>query len=109
MPPEARDAESGGRQARPLHYVRFALKLGDAVPLPELEEALSAGYSIGFTLIRVRGGDVAWRDDGLAPTVDEGMPVGHGGEEPYDGDPSNLCFIALSGAPVLHVTYYARP
>lgn len=112
MPPANRDASSGGRQARPLHYARLDLDDDGVRSLPGLDkDGTILGYAPAFTLIRVRGGEgIAWRDDGDAPATDAGMPVEAPGELPYDGDPLNLQIVRLGDRPVVvHVAYYARP
>ena len=66
-----------------------------------------------YAIVRVRcptntaAGGVAWRDDGVDPTVTDGMPSEHGTEETYPGDPAKLRFVRLTADTVtLHIAYY---
>lgn len=50
---------------------------------------------------------VRWRDDGVAPTADIGMPLAAGVTLQYDGDLSQIQFIQQTGTAKLNITYYS--
>ena len=52
---------------------------------------------------------VRYRDDGAAPTAAIGQTIGIGVTIFYTGTLSALQFIALSGSPVLNVSFYKSP
>jgi hypothetical protein len=63
---------------------------------------------VDFAIIRVTAANVYWRDDGTAPTATVGMPLLSTDTVPFEyyGDPLAIQFIAVSGSPVLDVSYY---
>ncbi len=63
---------------------------------------------VDLAIIRVTAANVYWRDDGTAPTTTIGMPLLSTDTVPleYTGDLSAIQFIAVSGSPVLDVSYY---
>ena len=60
-----------------------------------------------FALIVPEGGDVRWRDDGVDPDHDLGMPLAEGAAFQYDGDLSAIRFIGLTAGVKLNVAFYA--
>lgn len=57
--------------------------------------------------IQVDTATVRYRDDGTAPTTTVGVQLFNGlAPFSYSGDLTKIQFIAVSGAPVLNVTYY---
>lgn len=51
--------------------------------------------------------DIRWRDDGVDPTMYEGMPLAEGATLTYDGNLSAFkAFDPLSSGAVLNVSYY---
>jgi hypothetical protein len=82
-----------------------AATLASATPL-----TLPNGSIVGC-LLRVEGSgaSVRFRDDGVAPDADTGMPLS-ASDEPfgYFGNVSALQFIAAAGSPTLDVLYYAK-
>lgn len=60
-----------------------------------------------FALIRATGGNVYWRDDGVAPTATVGMPLLTTDVQPWEywGDLSAIQFVQVATA-VLDVSYY---
>lgn len=104
---------------RPLGHETLVLTDQAVHGLQQVAAALAAGTAIGFVLIRVRcpanptAGGVAWRDDGVAPTVvagvvTNGMPCEAGTEEDYYGDPGKLQFLQLTAdTTYVHVEYYS--
>ena len=86
-----------------------------AVPLGF--QQISVGSSAGgltvpagadFAIMRASTADVSWRDDGIAPTASVGFPLLHTDVDPfeYHGDLGAFEAIAVSGSPVLNVSYY---
>ena len=57
--------------------------------------------------IQVDTASVRWRDDGTSPTTAIGVTLASGGVLEYWGTLSALQFIAVSGSPVLNVSYYS--
>lgn len=47
-----------------------------------------------------------WRDDGTAPTTSTGMLFASGTVLTYMGDLTNIQFVAVSGSPVLDISFY---
>lgn len=47
-----------------------------------------------------------WRDDGTAPTTTVGMLFSSGTSLSYQGDLTAIQFIAVSGSPVLDISFY---
>lgn len=47
-----------------------------------------------------------WRDDGTAPTSTVGMLLASGATFTYQGDLTSISFVAVSGSPVLDVSFY---
>lgn len=69
--------------------------------------ALTVPTSADFALIRVETASVRWRDDGPDPTTSAGMIMTDTDALlEYSGTLSALMFIAVSGSPVLNVSYY---
>lgn len=61
-------------------------------------------------LITVETASARWRDDGTAPTASVGQLLGSGSAVYYQGDLTQLNFIAVSGSPVLDINFYTtRP
>lgn len=85
----------------PLGYMRHADWEGAWRPMPP-DGALSA-------LVRVEGGTVRWRDDGVEPDVLNGMPMYDGDPLQYDLTTQSLWFFPVDGAAVLHVSFYGAP
>lgn len=85
----------------PLGYMRHATWSGVWRPEPP-DGALSA-------LVRVEGGTVRWRDDGVEPDLVNGMPMYDGDPLQYDLTTQALWFFALDPAVVLHVAFYGAP
>jgi len=87
--------------------------LGRMVP-NGFQQIASVAASTGLTppdrshiaLIQPSGGDVRWRDDGVAPTATIGMLLADGVVFLYSGDLNAIRFILASGAPALNITYY---
>jgi hypothetical protein len=65
---------------------------------------IPAGASMA--LIVCETANVRWRDDGIAPTSSVGMLFSSGQEFQYSGNLLNIQFIAVSGSPVLDVSFY---
>src|SRR5258708_5167231 len=65
--------------------------------------------SARMALIAVSVAKVRWRDDGTNPTTAVGMPVDgttNTLEFQYTGDLTAIKFVAVSGSPVLDVSFY---
>lgn len=56
--------------------------------------------------IQPEGGDVKWRDDGVAPTAVIGMLLQDGAVMEYTGKLSDLQFIKASGTPKININFY---
>jgi len=68
---------------------------------------LTVPAGANLALIRTEAASVRWRDDGTPPTASVGMIITD--TDPvfeYSGDLSAIEFIALSGSPILNVSYY---
>jgi hypothetical protein len=86
----------------PLGYQQIlATTLAAATPL-----AVPAGAQVA--VIRSETANVRWRDDGTAPTSGIGMPLNSTDTVPFEywGTLSAIQFIAVSGSPILDVSYY---
>lgn len=83
----------------PLGYSQIT-SLGSAVTLGSIPTGAK------MALISVSSANVRWRDDGTSPTTTVGMPMIAGQEFQYSGDFTKLQFIAVSGSPVLDVSFY---
>lgn len=59
-----------------------------------------------MALIVCETANVRWRDDGIAPTSSVGMLFSAGQEFQYSGNLQGIQFIAVSGSPVLDVSFY---
>ena len=64
-----------------------------------------AGNPTGV-LITVETANVRWRDDGTAPTASVGQLLQAGQNYFYPGTLTAIQFIAVSGSPVLDLSYY---
>jgi hypothetical protein len=74
-----------------------------------LASATSLTVPVGarYALIQVDTASVRFRDDGTAPTAAIGVTLVNGiAPMMYTGDLATIQFIALSGSPVLNVSYY---
>ena len=62
-----------------------------------------------MAVFTVDAASVRWRDDGTAPTASVGMTI-RDTDAPfeYTGDLALIQFIAVSGSPVLNVSYYKQ-
>lgn len=85
----------------PLGYDRHADWDGPWRPVPP-EGATSA-------LVRVEGGTVRWRDDGVEPTMEDGMPFLDGESLNYDLTTQSLWFFPVDEDVVMHVAFYGFP
>jgi hypothetical protein len=59
-----------------------------------------------FALIIAETQGVRWRDDGVAPTASEGMPLAAGTALQYDGDLTKIRFIQQTASAKLNISYY---
>lgn len=59
-----------------------------------------------WAVICVETANIRWRDDGVAPTASVGMPIVAGNCLDYSGTFQTFQFIAVSGSPVLNVSFY---
>lgn len=64
--------------------------------------------AINLAIIRCTGGNVNWRDDGVAPTATVGMPM-LATDSPFEymGDIGGIQFIEQSGAATVDVSFYS--
>lgn len=68
---------------------------------------LTVPAGANFAIIAADAAEVRWRDDGVAPTASVGMPLSNTGAPlEYSGPLSKIQFIALTGSPILNVSYY---
>lgn len=84
----------------PLGFQQIALAGATGLTVPD---------GANFAVIRVETANARWRDDGVAPTTSVGV-IMTSTDQPfeYSGTLSALQFIAVSGSPVLDVSYYRR-
>lgn len=59
-----------------------------------------------LTLIQAETQDVRWRDDGTNPTASVGMLLADGQTLVYNGNPSTLKVIEVTGSAKLNITFY---
>jgi hypothetical protein len=74
-----------------------------------LAAACSGGIPAGSAsaFIVVESANVRWRDDGTAPTTSVGMLFANGSAPlSYQGNLAGIQFIAVSGSPVVDVSFY---
>jgi hypothetical protein len=85
----------------PLGYQQIAVS-GTAGGLTVPEGATMAVFTVDAASVR-------WRDDGTAPTASAGMTI-RDTDAPfeYTGDLEAIEFIAVSGSPVLNISYYKQ-
>ena len=67
-----------------------------------------ATLNANFAIMRVTGGGVNWRDDGVAPTSTVGMPM-NTTDPPFEymGSLAGIQFIEQSGAASVEVAFYS--
>lgn len=78
---------------------QYALAVSGATLL-----TVPAGSEIAEICVETAG--VRYRDDGVAPTSSNGIPVASGSCFQYGGPLNKIQFIAQSGSPTLDVSYY---
>lgn len=71
-----------------------------------LADIPSPSKDIRRTVVHVEDGEIRWLATGADPSSTEGLRLSKDSILVYDGDPSKLRFIALSGLPVLFVHYF---
>jgi hypothetical protein len=59
-----------------------------------------------YLLLQAEGGDVRWRDDGVAPTTTVGMLIAEGQDFWFTGDVKRLSVIGVDGAAILNASGY---
>ena len=59
-------------------------------------------------VINIEGSAIRWRDDGKAPTLTTGMPIGAGSTFSYSGALPAFSMIALAGSSIVNVSYYRQ-
>lgn len=59
-----------------------------------------------WAVICVETANIRWRDDGTNPTTTVGMPITAGNCLDYSGTFNTFAFIAVSGSPVLNISFY---
>ena len=59
-----------------------------------------------LAVITAEGGAVRWRDDGVAPTPTDGMPLQAGSTLVYDGNLAKIQFIGQLPLAKLNVSFY---
>lgn len=70
-------------------------------------QSLTVPAGATWALIQVDTASVRWRDDGTAPTAAVGVALAPGiAPWLYQGNLAAIQFIALSGSPVLNISYY---
>lgn len=57
-------------------------------------------------LIQAEGGDVRWRDDGVAPTASLGMVIKQDQTLEYEGDLAKIQLIEVAAAGGINVSFY---
>lgn len=76
----------------------------------KLTSAPDAGVSMPDmsirALIQAEGGDVRWRDDGVAPTAALGMVIKQDQTLEYEGDLSKIQLIEVAAAGGINVAFY---
>ena len=76
--------------------------------------AVTLASATGFTLptgtkvavVVCEAADVRWRDDGTAPTASAGMYLAAKTYFSFAANLAKVQFIAVSGSPILNVSYY---
>lgn len=77
--------------------------------ITDLSSATGLTFPSGanLALIAADTAAVRWRDDGTVPTASIGIPLSNTGAPlEYSGPLANIKFIALTGSPVLNISYY---
>lgn len=97
-------------------YIRAGGRVIDDVPLvPKgyqkitglgTVKSLTVPAGAVYAEISVETQDVRWRDDGINPTVTDGMPLVAGQSMEYDADLEAIKFIETAASAVIHVAYY---
>jgi hypothetical protein len=85
------------------------LPLGfEQLTLTGTAQQLTVPAGATFAIMRVSTADASWRDDGTAPTASIGFSLLHTDVVPFEywGDLGAFEAIAVSGSPVLNVSYY---
>ena len=94
----------------PLRYIPLGFQqitsLGSAVGLT-LPVPPTGDPAATVAVITVDAASVRWRDDGTAPTASVGMTI-RDTDAPFEywGDLSAIELIAVSGSPIVNVSYY---
>ena len=96
---------------RALGYQQITVTVAVKLTIPTVQVPSNPGgyaqqVSPGFAIIQCNGGNVRWRDDGVAPTASVGMTLAAGAELDYTGDINNIQFILSSGTPIIDVSLY---
>jgi hypothetical protein len=60
-----------------------------------------------WAVLCVETANIRWRDDGTVPTAAVGMPVAAGQCVNYSGTMSVFAIIAVSGSPVVDISFYS--
>ena len=60
-----------------------------------------------MAIIIAESANVRYRDDGVAPTANVGMPLAAGVALTFDGDLAKIRFIEQTASAKLNVLYYA--
>jgi hypothetical protein len=89
----------------PLGFGQLTLT-STAVLLSTVQGGIPNGARLA--VLTVETNDLRWRDDGTAPTATVGMLIVHGNYPPfeYHSDLSKLQLIAVSGSPVVDISFY---
>ena len=92
-----------------MQNLRMVPKGFQQITLSGTASTLTVPAGAQVALIRVETANARWRDDGTAPTTTVGMPLNSTDtfQLEYWGTLSAIEFIAVSGSPVLNVSYYA--
>jgi hypothetical protein len=94
----------GQRTKISLGYKKIeSLLLPQGIGLPS---SARQGKMPSFALITPESGPVRWRDDGVAPTPTEGMPLSAGSTMIYDGNLAKIQFVAQLPSAKLNITFY---
>lgn len=87
----------------PMGYRQITVTTAVFLTIP----AANDGQPITHIVIQCNGGNVRWRDDGVAPTATVGMTLAALGQLDYTGENTVIEFILSSGTPILDINYYA--
>lgn len=91
----------------PLGYVQIvAATLASAVGIVNGTNVAPIPAGVKRMVMQAEVANVRWRDDGVDPTAAVGMILAAGDIVEYTGNVAAIKFIAVSGSPLVNLSFY---